>query len=109
MNASTDVSQYFLRQRMHFRGYDETGDSANRENFVEVLKYTTKQNEGQDYDKASNMKSEFNGLRSLTLKENTSAYYIHCFAHRLQLAAVVVAKKHFEVRGFFNMISLFLI
>ncbi|KAL1223472.1 hypothetical protein V5N11_003530 [Cardamine amara subsp. amara] len=40
---------------------------------------------GQGYDGASNMKGEFNGLRSLISKESTSAYYVHCFAHQLQL------------------------
>ncbi|KAL0729525.1 hypothetical protein Bca4012_025618 [Brassica carinata] len=39
----------------------------------------------QGYDGASNMKGEFNGLRSLILRENSSAYYVHCFAHQLQL------------------------
>jgi len=32
---------------------------------------------GQGYDGASNMKGEFNGLRSLISKENTSAFYVH--------------------------------
>ncbi|RID52634.1 hypothetical protein BRARA_G00086 [Brassica rapa] len=62
----------------------------------------------QGYDGASNMKGEYNGLRSLILRENTSAYYVHCFAHQLQLVVVAVAKKHFEVGGFFDMISLLL-
>ncbi|XP_023633335.1 zinc finger MYM-type protein 1 [Capsella rubella] len=44
-----------------------------------------KQVRGQGYDGASNMKGEFNGLRSLILKE--------------------IGKKHFEVGEFFDMIS----
>ena len=64
-----------------------------------------KQIRGQDYDGASNMKGEFNGLRYLILRENSSAYYIHCFAHQLQLVVVAVAKKHFEIGDFFDMIS----
>ncbi|KAL0744546.1 hypothetical protein Bca4012_086059 [Brassica carinata] len=40
---------------------------------------------GQGYDGASNMRGEFNGLRSLVAKESRSAYYVHCFAHQLQL------------------------
>uniref|UniRef100_A0A0D3CGD6 TTF-type domain-containing protein n=1 Tax=Brassica oleracea var. oleracea TaxID=109376 RepID=A0A0D3CGD6_BRAOL len=63
---------------------------------------------GQGYDSASNMKCEYNGLRSPILRENTSAYCVHCFAHQLQLVVVAVAKKHFEVGGFFDMISLLL-
>ena len=36
---------------------------------------------GQGYDGASNMQGEFNGLKTLILKENPCAYYVHCFAH----------------------------
>ncbi|ESQ50881.1 hypothetical protein EUTSA_v10022584mg [Eutrema salsugineum] len=60
---------------------------------------------GQGYDGASNMKGEFNGLRSLILRENSSGYYVHCFAHQLQLVIVAIAKKHFEVGDFFDKIS----
>lgn len=41
---------------------------------------------GQSYDGASNMQGEYNGLKSLILKKNCSAFFIHCFAHQLQLA-----------------------
>ncbi|CAH9107338.1 unnamed protein product, partial [Cuscuta epithymum] len=54
------------------------------------------------------MQGEFNGLRTLILKEKNSAYYVHCFAHQLQLVVVAVSKKHFEVGDFFDMISLLL-
>ncbi|XP_013723174.2 zinc finger MYM-type protein 1-like [Brassica napus] len=63
---------------------------------------------GQGYDGASNMKGEFNGLRSLILKESRSAYYVHCFAHQLQLVVVAVAKKHVEVGEFFDMVHVLL-
>ncbi|KAG8635677.1 hypothetical protein MANES_16G054463v8 [Manihot esculenta] len=33
---------------------------------------------GQGYDGAANMSSEFNGLKTLILKENKNAHYIHC-------------------------------
>lgn len=52
---------------------------------------------GQGYDGTSNMRGEFNGLKALILKENPSAYYVHCFAHQLQLALVVVAINHSRV------------
>ena len=41
---------------------------------------------GQGYDGASNMRGEWNRLQALFLKDCPYAYYIHCFAHRLQLA-----------------------
>jgi hypothetical protein len=63
---------------------------------------------GQGYDGASNMKGEFNGLRALIMRENSSAYYIHCFAHQLQLVIVAVAKKNDDASDFFDMVSLLL-
>ena len=207
LNASIDVSRHSLHQGLPFRGPDESSESANRGNFLELLKYTAVQNEdvrkvvlnnapknnqltspsiqkdivncfveeviksiiekidndvfgllvdesadvsdkeqmvvvvcfvdkygiikerfvgiihvrdttslplkyaidslfakyglslkkvrGQGYDGASNMKGEFNGLRSLILKESSSAYYVHCFAHQILLVVMAVAKKTF--------------
>ncbi|KAL9675399.1 hypothetical protein QQ045_003601 [Rhodiola kirilowii] len=63
---------------------------------------------GQGYDGASNMNGEFNGLRALISQENSSAYYVHCFAHQLQLVVVAISKKHFEVGDFFEKLSLLL-
>ncbi|XP_057418558.1 uncharacterized protein LOC130712757 [Lotus japonicus] len=60
---------------------------------------------GQEYDGASNMQGEFNRLKSLILKENSCAFYIHCFAHQLQLALVTVAKRHVEMALFFNTVA----
>ena len=52
---------------------------------------------GQEYDGSSNMQGEFNGLKTLIIRENSSAYFVHCFAHQLQLTLVVVAKNHTEI------------
>ncbi|XP_057747944.1 uncharacterized protein LOC130967139 [Arachis stenosperma] len=60
---------------------------------------------GQGYDGATNMQGEFNGLKSLILKENACAFYVHCFAHQLQLALVVVAKKQVEIALLFNLLA----
>ncbi|KAF8114108.1 hypothetical protein N665_0042s0030 [Sinapis alba] len=60
---------------------------------------------GKVYDRASNMRGDFNGLRSLVARESSSAYYVHCFAHNLQLVVVSVAKKNFDIADFFDMIS----
>ena len=38
---------------------------------------------GQGYDGVSNMQGEFNGLKTLILKENECAFYVHWFAHQL--------------------------
>ncbi|CAM8953993.1 unnamed protein product [Rhodiola kirilowii] len=50
---------------------------------------------GQGYDGASNMKGEINGLRALISQENSSTYYVHCFAHQLQLVVVAISEKTF--------------
>ncbi|XP_028071838.1 uncharacterized protein LOC114274166 [Camellia sinensis] len=60
---------------------------------------------GQGYDGASNMQGDFNGLKTLILKENPCVYYVHCFAHQLQLALVVVAKNHNQNALFFTLVS----
>ncbi|KAJ6887928.1 zinc finger MYM-type protein 1-like [Populus alba x Populus x berolinensis] len=60
---------------------------------------------GQGYDGASNMQGEFNGLKTLILNSNLNAYYVHYFAHRLQLTLVAVTKKYNEVGDVFNFIS----
>ncbi|XP_073277687.1 uncharacterized protein [Primulina huaijiensis] len=39
------------------------------------------------------MRGEWNGLQALFLKDSSHAYYIYCFAHRLQLALVAVSKE----------------
>ena len=59
----------------------------------------------QSYDGASNMQGGFNGLKTLIMKENECAYYVHCFAHQLQLALVAVAKNHIHIATLFNLLS----
>ena len=54
------------------------------------------------------MRGEFNGLQSLILRENSTAYYVHCFAHQLQLVLVAIVRKHKGVSEFFTMISILL-
>ncbi|XP_073057048.1 uncharacterized protein [Primulina eburnea] len=60
---------------------------------------------GQGYDGASNMRGEFNGLQALILKDCKSAYYVHCFAHRLQLALVGEAKNVTPIHQFFDKLT----
>jgi hypothetical protein len=57
---------------------------------------------GQGYDGASNMKGELNSLQALFLRECPCAYYVHCYAHRLQLALVASAKDVVPVSQFFQ-------
>jgi hypothetical protein len=81
---------------------------SNIDNLFAKYGLSIKQIRGQGYDGASNMRGEFNGLRALIMRENSSAYYIHCFAHQLQLVIVAVAKKNDDASDFFDMVSLLL-
>jgi hypothetical protein len=38
------------------------------------------------------MRGDIKGLKTMIMEEPPSAYYIHCFAHQLQLVLIVVAK-----------------
>ncbi|XP_020426606.1 zinc finger MYM-type protein 1-like [Prunus persica] len=60
---------------------------------------------GQGYDGASNMRGSWNGLQALFLQDCPYAYYVHCFAHRLQLALNGVAKDVKVLWRFFLMLT----
>ncbi|XP_076958664.1 uncharacterized protein LOC143634476 [Bidens hawaiensis] len=57
---------------------------------------------GQGYDGANNMRGEWNGLQALVIKDCPYAYYVHCFAHRLQLALVAASREIIPINQFFN-------
>ncbi|XP_074592442.1 uncharacterized protein LOC141848299 [Curcuma longa] len=57
---------------------------------------------GQGYDGSSNMKGELNGLQALFLRECPYTYYVHCYAHRLQLALVAASNDVVPVCQFFQ-------
>src|ERR1044072_5993761 len=61
---------------------------------------------GQGYDGASNMRGKFNGLQQKILDENPYAFYVHCYAHRLQLVVVYLASSCSSIHDFFEYISL---
>ena len=54
---------------------------------------------------SSNMQGDINGFKTLILKENKSAFYVHCFAHQLQLTLVAIAKNHINIAEFFYVVS----
>ncbi|KAM6540555.1 hypothetical protein CsatB_005002 [Cannabis sativa] len=55
---------------------------------------------GQGYDGASNMRGQWNGLQALISNECPYAYYVHCFAHRLQLALVAASREVIPLHQF---------
>ena len=50
------------------------------------------------------MQGEFNGFKSLILKENESAFFVHCFSHQLQLTLAAIAENHKKICSFFNLV-----
>ncbi|CAN0861324.1 Zinc finger MYM-type protein 1 [Linum grandiflorum] len=60
---------------------------------------------GERYDGASNMSGQFNGLKALFLKDCPSAYFVHCFAHRLELALMTAAKACESIWDFFSILD----
>jgi hypothetical protein len=66
---------------------------------------TTSRIRGQGYDGASNMQGHISSLKSLILRESPSAFYVHCFAHQLQLTLVAIAKGHLQVCSLFGLVS----
>ncbi|XP_061347704.1 uncharacterized protein LOC133293184 [Gastrolobium bilobum] len=60
---------------------------------------------GQGYDGASNMRGEWNGLQALICIECPYAYYVHCLAHRLQLALVAASHEVKHVHQFFEKLN----
>ncbi|XP_021775718.1 zinc finger MYM-type protein 1-like [Chenopodium quinoa] len=59
----------------------------------------------QGYDGANNMKGEINGLKTLIMNDTPRSYYIHCFAHQLQLTLVVVTKRNDSCGWFFEILA----
>ncbi|KAJ1279796.1 hypothetical protein BS78_04G182900 [Paspalum vaginatum] len=60
----------------------------------------------QGYDGASNMRGEFNGVQKLIHDENPYAFYIHCFAHQLQLVVVSVSRCCSSMEDFFDYVNM---
>ncbi|KAI5669067.1 hypothetical protein M9H77_18920 [Catharanthus roseus] len=67
------------------------------DDFFAINGLSISQLRGQGYDGASNMRGELNGLKQKILDENKYAYYIHCFAHQLQLVLVATSKKNAHI------------
>jgi len=60
---------------------------------------------GQGYDGARNMRGEWNGLQAIFMKDCPYAYYVHCFAHRLQLALVTASREVTSIHQYFEKLA----
>jgi len=52
------------------------------------------------------MRGEWNGLQAKFMEDCPYAYYVHCFAHQLQLALVAASKEVTDVHNFFEHLAL---
>nr|XP_017227203.1 PREDICTED: uncharacterized protein LOC108203026 isoform X3 [Daucus carota subsp. sativus] len=96
LEASITAIRWLLLQGLPFRGHDESENSMNKaiESLLMEYSLTFSQVRGQGYDGASNMQGAINGLKTLVLNECPQAYFVHCFAHQLQLTQVAIAKRN---------------
>ena len=54
---------------------------------------------GQCYDGGANMKGKHKGVAARMLKENKKAFYVHCYAHQLNLSLESACSSISEVRN----------
>ncbi|CAM9001462.1 unnamed protein product [Rhodiola kirilowii] len=99
----------FLQERyFEIVSVEDTTSPHLKKHICEVLstnKLQVQNIRGQGYDGASNMRGQFHGLKTLFLHDCPYAYYVHCFAHRLQLALNVCARDVPDMQLFFQMLS----
>ncbi|WVZ90921.1 hypothetical protein U9M48_037173, partial [Paspalum notatum var. saurae] len=83
---------------------NESQDVSIKEQIAMILshKLSISMLRGQGYDGASNMRGEFNGVQKLIRDENPYVFYVHCFAHQLQLVVVTVSTSTLSIADFFN-------
>ncbi|CAN6571368.1 unnamed protein product [Malus baccata var. baccata] len=116
--------QKYLNARFFSLLVDEAHDGSIKEQMTVVLRYvdkngkfierfvgvqhvpdttsnTLKESIDAFFHFNNNMKGEFNGLKTKILNDQPCAFYVHCFAHQLQLALVAVAKNNVDVNTFF--------
>ncbi|XP_073294543.1 uncharacterized protein [Primulina huaijiensis] len=74
---------------------DEARDISKREPMAIFLRFVN--NHG-----VTNMRGAWNGLQALFLRDCLYAYYVHCFAHRLQLTLVSATKDVSVIWEFFS-------
>ncbi|XP_074327191.1 uncharacterized protein LOC141665110 [Apium graveolens] len=89
-------------------GVQNTNASTLKKAIFDALAYfdlNTSNLRGQGYDGASNMRGAWNGLQALIIKECPQAYYVHYFAHRLQLALVAASNDVNRVWLFFSKLT----
>ncbi|GKC19971.1 zinc finger MYM-type protein 1-like protein [Tanacetum coccineum] len=99
LQVTIDSTKWLTLQTCPLRGGDDRPTSLNRGNLLELVDLIASYN--KKMCKADNMVRWY-GLKALILNECPFAYYVHCFAHQLQLALVAASKDVSEVHTFFK-------
>ncbi|XP_076928372.1 uncharacterized protein LOC143592307 [Bidens hawaiensis] len=81
---------------------DETRDESKKEQMAIVLRFVDAKGIIQERFLDLQLRGEWNGLQARVRKVCPYAYYVHCFAHRLQLALVYASRENTPVHNFFN-------
>ncbi|XP_059452346.1 uncharacterized protein LOC132182952 [Corylus avellana] len=92
---------------------DEARDKSMKEQMAIVLRFVDKNGFVRErffglvhgYGGASNMRGGRNGLQALVSNDCPYAYYIHCFAHCLQLALMAASKEVIFVHQFLTKLN----
>ncbi|XP_065862917.1 uncharacterized protein [Euphorbia lathyris] len=105
VNDHGEVIERFLRL-VHVRETSAQCLKKTLDAFFAVNRLSITRVRGQGYDGASNMSSQFHGLKALILNENKHAHYIHCYAHQLQLVVVAAARDCRPVSDFFDYVPI---
>ena len=92
VNKEGQVREHFLGL-VHVSSTNALSLKLALESLLETYNLSLSRVRDQGYDGASNMQGEFNGLKTLILKENSYTFYVYYFTHQLQLALITVVKK----------------
>ncbi|GAV91466.1 DUF4371 domain-containing protein [Cephalotus follicularis] len=85
LTASIDCIRFLLRQELAFRCHDETEDSKNQGNFLGFLHFLAHHNEDINNVVLKNAPKNLKLISPKIIRENKFSYYVHWFAHQLQL------------------------
>ncbi|KAL0541598.1 hypothetical protein IC582_021651 [Cucumis melo] len=75
LGASIDCTQFLLREGLTFRGHDETNDSKNQGNFLELLRWLC--NHNKDIEVAT-LKNAPNNLKLIAPDIKKIYSKLHC-------------------------------
>ena len=104
------VQENFLIEELFF-GFYQTSITSSDVIYAIVkdvllrFQFSFKKCRGQCYDGAANVSGHVNGLRTKILQEESRATYVHCRAHKLNLAVQDSMKNNTEMRNVLKVIQ----